>query len=588
MKNKVIIPLIIIIILILGIVTYFATRGMNQKNKDYQIEEISQYKYFVYQEDGKFGVLDTTGQAIILAKYIDVKIPNPSKAVFVCYAENGTENGTINGTENSTQVLNEKGEQILTEYAGIDVLKLKNVSSDLIYEKQVLKYEQDGKYGLVGLDGTQITKPIYDEIDTLQYKEGELLVQQDGKYGVINQNGATLLETEYDKISADAYYNPETRYRYDGYIVSNKTDEGYRYGYISQEGNMYLEIAYNDLKRIAEIGDNQEVYILAAENGRYGVFKNGTKIIENDYQSITYDATNAIFVVQKGKKYGVMNVEGKEVLKCEFAQIDIKGKYLYSKDSEGKEEVYSTEGKLTNMSANTMILDVPEKTGYTIKIQTVDGKTSYQICKDEIPITTDEYMYIQYLENDIFIASKRDGKLGIISSKGEEKAEFKYSTIQRILDTDLIQMTAGNVTEIADTNAQVLLTMTDASIEQKGQYIQISNNTETAYFNEQGKQVPSTEVFANNTLFAKCQNAKWGFVDKSGNVKVDYEYDKVTEFNEYGFAGIQKDGKWGVIKQDGTVLKEPIYELNGQTTPEFLGVYYQVQYGSGQIYYTKK
>ena len=85
MKNKVIIPLIIIIILILGIVTYFATRGMNQKNKDYQIEEISQYKYFVYQEDGKFGVLDTTGQAIISAKYTDVKIPNPSKAVFVCY-----------------------------------------------------------------------------------------------------------------------------------------------------------------------------------------------------------------------------------------------------------------------------------------------------------------------------------------------------------------------------------------------------------------------------------------------------------------------------------------------------------------------
>ena len=101
MKKKVIIPLIIIIILILVIVTYFATRGMKQKNKDYQIEEISQYKYFVYQEDGKFGVLDTTGQAIISAKYTDVKIPNPSKAVFVCYVESGTESGTGNGTGKS-------------------------------------------------------------------------------------------------------------------------------------------------------------------------------------------------------------------------------------------------------------------------------------------------------------------------------------------------------------------------------------------------------------------------------------------------------------------------------------------------------
>ena len=232
---------------------------------------------------------------------------------------------------------------------------------------------------------------------------------------------------------------------------------------------MYLEIAYNDLKRIAEIGNNQDVYILVAENGRYGVFRNDTKIIENDYQSVTYDATNAVFVVQKGKKYGVMDLEGKEVLKCEFAQIDIKGKYLYAKDSDGNEEVYSKEGKLTNMSADTMVLDISEKPGYTIRIQTVEGKTSYQICKDEVPITSDEYMYIQYLENDVFISSKRDGKLGIINSQGEEIAEFKYSTIQRILDTNLIQMTAGNVTEIADTNAKVMLTMANANIDQKNQ-----------------------------------------------------------------------------------------------------------------------
>lgn len=575
-KSIILIMIIVFIILVIGVATYFIIQNVKEKNKDYQIEEISQYQYFVYQEEGNFGVLNTTGNTIIPAKYKEVKIPNPSKPVFVCYTEDGT------------QVLNETSQQILTEYANIDVLKLKNVSSDLIYEKQVLKYEKDGKYGLVGLEGKQITKPIYEEIDTLQYKEGELLVKKDGKYGVINQKGATLIEAEYDKISADAYYSQETRYRYDGYIVANKTEQGYRYGYISQEGNMYLETKYNELKRLSEVGNNKEVYIVSAENGRYGVFKNNQKIIENEYQSITYDSTNNIFVVQKGKKYGVKNIDGNDVLKCEFAQIDIKGKFLYTINSEGKEGVYSKDGQLTNMSANMMVIDIPEKQGYTIKIQTEDGKTNYQICKDDTPTTKDEYMYIQYLENDIFIASKRDGKLGIINSKGEEKAEFKYSTIQRIFDTNLIQITAENVTEIADTNAKVMLTMENADIVKKDQYIKISNDTETAYFNEQGKQVPSTEVFVDNTLFAKSKDGKWGFVDKSGNVKVDYEYDMVTEFNEYGFAGIQKDNKWGVIKQDGTVLKEPTYELTGKTTPEFLGVYYQVQYGSGQIYYTKK
>lgn len=576
MKKKIISLIIIILILAIGLATYFITQKTQEKSKDYQIEEILEYKYFVYQEEEKFGVLGTAGETIIPAQYTDVKIPNPSKPVFVCY------------TDEETQVLNETAQQILTEYKNIDVLKLKNISSDLIYEKQVLKYEQDGKYGLVDLNGKQITKPIYEEIDTLQYKEGELLVKKEGKYGIINQKGVTILNPLYDKITADTYYHPETRYRYDGYIVATKTNEGFRYGYISHNGTQYLEMIYNDLKRVPEIGNNDEIYILAAENGRYGIFKNDKKIIENDYQSISYDTTNQIFVVQKGKKYGAINIEGNEILKCEFAQIDIKGKNLYATNSEGKEEVYSNTGKLTNMSKDMMVIDIPEKQGYTIQIQTVEGKTTYQICKDEKPVTQEEYMYIQYLENDLFIASKKDRKLGIINSQGEEKAEFKYTTIQRIFETDLIQMSIEDETQIADTNAQVLLTMTDANIEQKGQYIQVLNDTQTIYFNEQGKQIPSTEVIANNTLFAKNQNGKWGFVDKSGNVKVDYKYDKVTEFNKYGFAGIQKDGKWGVIKQDGTVLKEPTYELTGQAKPDFIGEYYQVLYGSGQIYYTNK
>lgn len=576
MKKKLTIILTIIILVIIGISAYFIVQNNKEKNKEYQIEEIAKYNYFVYQEEGKFGVLNTEGKPIIQAKYTDVKIPNPSKPVFVCY------------TENNTQVLNETGEQILTQYQNIDVLKLKNVSSDLIYEKQILKYEKEGKYGLINIEGKQITKPIYEEIDTLQYKEGEILVKKDGKYGVINQKGAILIDTKYDKITADAYYNADTRYRYDGYIVANKTEQGYRYGYISYHGNTYLETNYNDLKRIPEIGNNQEAYILAAENGRYGIFKNDKKIIENEYQSITYDSANNIFVTQKGKKYGVKNAEGNDILKDEFAQIDIKGKYIYAKNSEGKDEVYSLEGKLTNIASNTMIIDVPEKPGYTIRIQTQDGKTIYQIYKGENPIESDEYMYIQYLENDIFIASKRDGKLGIIDINGKEKTEFKYSTIQRIFDTNLIQMTSENTTEIADTNATTLITMENANIEQKDEYIQVANDKETIYFNNQGKQIHVTEALKDNTLFAKNKDGKWGFVDKTGNVKVEYQYDKVTEFNKYGFAGIQKDGKWGVIKQDGTILKKPTYELNNQTKPEFLGEYYQVQYGSGQIYYTKK
>ena len=110
-----------------------------------------------------------------------------------------------------------------------------------MYEKSVLKYKENDKYGLIDFSGKKITKPIYDEIDSVSYKEGELLVKQNDKFGVINIKGNVIVDIDYAKISVDGYYTDKNQYKYAGYIVSNKTDEGYRYGYISNSGKIIVE-----------------------------------------------------------------------------------------------------------------------------------------------------------------------------------------------------------------------------------------------------------------------------------------------------------------------------------------------------------
>ena len=130
-----------------------------------------------------------------------VIVPNNEKGVFICTYDINYENGTY-----KTKILNEKNEEIFTKYENIEPLRLKNISSDLMYEKSVLKYSKDGKYGIINLEGKKLTKPIYEEIDTFQYKEGELLVKKDGKYGVINIKGKPLVKNKYDKIETDKYY----------------------------------------------------------------------------------------------------------------------------------------------------------------------------------------------------------------------------------------------------------------------------------------------------------------------------------------------------------------------------------------------
>ncbi len=101
-----------------------------------------------------------------------------------------------------------------------------------------------------------------------------------------------------------------------------------------------------------------------------------------------------------------------------------------------------------------------------------------------------------------------------------------------------------------------------------------------------GNKLQAKDLFPNNKLFAKKINDKWGFVDKDGKVVIENKYEMVTDFNEYGFAGIKQDGKWGVIEQEsGEIIQEPIYKIEW-THPKFIGKYYLINAWQREIKYT--
>lgn len=573
MKKKKIIILAIILIIILAI-GYFITKKTQQENKEYEIETISEYKYFVVKENNQYGVIDTQGNKLIETKYEDVKIPNPEKAIFICY-ENTT-----------TKVLNEKGEGIFTEYENIEPLRLKNVSSDLMYEKSVLKYSENGKYGIIDFNGKKITKAIYEEIDTLQFKEGELLVKQEGKYGIINIKGATLVKADYDKIETDKFYEEKNGYKNAGYIVSKTTDEGYRYGYVNLEGKEIIETKYNDLYRITEV-NSDDIYIICAENGKYGLLKNDKQIIDNEYQSLVYNETNNSLIALKGKKYGVISITGNTIVPFEYKQIDITGEYIYGTTTDENVKIFDSKGQETNIDENLSIINIKD-TDYKMYIQNIDNKTTYNIYINEQKITENEYTYIQYLHDNYFIVCNAEGKLGIIDDNEKIKVEINYNSIQIIENTNMIQAINNDTktTEIYSKEMKKISELENATIENNKEYIKVYNEEEIKYISKDEKEVKNIEVFTNNKIFAKKSGNKWGFEDITGNKIVDYKYEKVTELNQYGFAGIKQNGKWGVINSEGEIIVEPTYELN-DNEPTFIGEYYQVIYGNGEIYYTK-
>ena len=72
----------------------------------------------------------------------------------------------------------------------------------------------------------------------------------------------------------------------------------------------------------------------------------------------------------------------------------------------------------------------------------------------------------------------------------------------------------------------------------------------------------------------KKENGKYGYVDKKGNVIVDYIYDDGTEQNSYGFVSVKKDGLWGSIDKNGKTVIEPKYNLENNLKIDFIGKWY--------------
>ena len=571
-NKKVIICAIIISIIILVIAGTIVYKHAKGKSSDYELEKIDVWTYLPIVENEKMGVIDNKGNVVIEPNYNNIQIPNPTKDVFIC------------SNENETKIVNAKGEEKFKNFEEVSAIQLKELATEIPYEKSVLKYKENGKYGIINFDGKKITKAIYNNISNLPYKEGELLVEKDGKYGVISILGKNILPIQYKEIKVDEYYEAENAYRYSGYIVGNDTDKGTMYKYINYKTNIETKSEYQDIKRIVDYEDKDKFYLIYEKDNKYGVIEDENTIINNEYDNIEYDNLNQLFIVKKDGKYGIVKLNGETLISCLYDEIDIEGIYIYALKNE-EQTIFNTSGEKIEDQKYKSVYNV-ENTNYKI---TINDENKYGVLdENNNSIISNNYFYIGYLGNNYFVVSGQNGKNGIIDNKGDVILDTKYDTIEKIEDTNLIDAVEINTNTITLFNNEMkeLNKMSNANIFVEKNYIRIYSNKEQKYFNSNGEEKSNKEILSQNKIFSDVKDGKWGFVDSNGNVIVDYIYDDVTEQNLYRFAGIKKDGKWGSINEDGQVIIEPTYTLNNNEV-DFVGEYYKYTYGYKKFNYTK-
>ena len=465
--KKVFAVAIAIIVIIMFI---FIIKGL--LSKDTTTGKITTKNYFATYKDNKWGVIDSTGNTVIDPSYKEmIIVPNSKSGVFICTYDVNYETG-----EYKTKALNEKNQEIFTQYEKIEPMQNQDKSGNIWYEKNVLKVQKDGKYGLINFDGKEVIPTEYDEIAVIPQIENSFKVKKDNKYGIVDSDGKTVIQAQYADIDVLGKDNKS------GFIV--KKDDG-KYGIVDYSNTLILEAKYDSIEKvygndmyvvtldgkqklvnksgndvltdgfdsIKQILANQENAVIFTKSGKYGVIKTtGEILIDPQYDNLE-ETKVGTFIASKDGKYVIIDINKEEKLPFEYNSITFNEKAdLYvAEDSNFNAKILNSnletkaEGILSELNENKGYLKLRIDNNYkyynfkfeekqesdifsnrTLFLSKKDGKYGYVDKNGKVIV---DYIYDDAMEqNDYgFSAVKKDGKWGSIDSKGNVVQEPIYN-----------------------------------------------------------------------------------------------------------------------------------------------------------------
>ncbi|GAA4070760.1 hypothetical protein GCM10022389_14980 [Flavobacterium cheonanense] len=381
------------------------------------------YNFYV-TENNKVGIIDTLGTPILEVVYDAILSygDNYNLNSYVMFdTRNDREDETCFYTIKRDGKWGFKSDKLAIEPKYEELIPLK---------KDVFKIKKNTKYGLINYKEESLIEPIYTD---LIYKNDFYLYTNDAienidryttLYGIIDSNFKIKTQPIYSNLEdiIENYY-PSGKYwacKTDGCgAIDKKGNEisKFKYGSIPQN-------PYNNYYRTTGFRDGNKHYILNLDFEEIG----------KNYDLI-YEWKNLLFTVKKGTKFGLIDLDNKVVLPCEYDSF-----WETSRNELGtliKDKKY---GVITNKGIvvipckyddlyftvdNTIVatlIDANDKTNRNRKVGLLDanGKLMTSFIYDEIE--TIDYGFYRV---------RIDSKYGVLNKDGKEITPVKYDEIYR-------------------------------------------------------------------------------------------------------------------------------------------------------------
>jgi hypothetical protein len=387
-----------------------------------EYEELSDLNNNLYaaKKSGRWGVIDNNNNVIVPFEWY--QISNVSNLENYVMVSKGNYSNRLSGVYS----LAEKKMVLPCIYS--DLRKLDRFNYFLV--------TNGSKRNLVDINNTPLFKVWYDEIYSPSSGRNYFIVKTNNRFGVVDDNEKVIIPIEYLEFAQYPFSDGS-------YLAKNKDG---KYGFILIDGRITMPFQYDNLTK------NYYDNVLSVQNGKCGLVQVNSglpyEIVTCDYDDI--QGTSKTFIVEKGGKFGLLDIYGKSLTNIEYESIapldeNSSENFIYKVKKDGLYKLINEQGKQIGAESylDFDIIEKKNKSSYYygqrftyLKAKTKTGKYCIidKVGKDITKPIFDDILS----ESDNMFIVKTKGKCGIYSLFDQKQVvDFIYDTIIKTNDNYL-------------------------------------------------------------------------------------------------------------------------------------------------------